>query len=352
MAGISGSRTALVHEMPHTLAALECRGALGVAGHPDRAGVGLPGRRGPAHVGRRDVRRSVAAWRARATSGSPPTPRRSPTASIRRPSSTARRKAETERTVTIRPAPDTMAYVTALLPMRQGCGGVRRAQAGRPTPPSTAAPAVRSWPTPSSNGSPAAPPRSPVPVAVNLVITDETLLGGERRPGASRGLRPDPRRGRARGWSATAVGDERSRATLRRLYRHPTSRCAGGDGIAVAALPQGAWRRSSTCATTPAAPRTATRRSATATTRSPDTATGRPAPPTGSASAKRCNYAKEAPGWQVTAGSDENGVHTAEFTTPTRHRYRSTAPPLPGSPDVEVTELEIRIGIALGKQAA
>jgi hypothetical protein len=36
---------------------------------------------------------------------------------------------------------------------------------------------------------------------------------------------------------------------------------------------------------------------------------------------ERCNYVKEAPGWHVCAG-DENGVHTAEFTTPTGMRHR------------------------------
>jgi hypothetical protein len=61
---------------------------------------------------------------------------------------------------------------------------------------------------------------------------------------------------------------------------------------------------------------------------------------------ERCNYTKEAPGWRVAAG-DENGVHTAEFVTPTGARYRSTAPPLPGAPTITVSEVEIRIGIAL-----
>jgi hypothetical protein len=64
-----------------------------------------------------------------------------------------------------------------------------------------------------------------------------------------------------------------------------------------------------------------------------------------------CNYAKESPGWRVTAGN-ENGVHTAEFVTPTGAQYRSTAPPLLGLPDVEVSELEVRIGIAIAEQAA
>ena len=67
---------------------------------------------------------------------------------------------------------------------------------------------------------------------------------------------------------------------------------------------------------------------------------------------ERCNYAKEAPGWQVTAGNDENGTHTAEFVTPTRHRYRSTAPPAPGPIQVHVSEVEVRIGIAIAEHDA
>ena len=66
----------------------------------------------------------------------------------------------------------------------------------------------------------------------------------------------------------------------------------------------------------------------------------------GWASVNGCNYAKEAPGWRV-AAADENGVHTAEFVTPTGARYRSTAPPLPGAPLIAVSEVEVRIGIAL-----
>ena len=59
-----------------------------------------------------------------------------------------------------------------------------------------------------------------------------------------------------------------------------------------------------------------------------------------------CNFVKESPGWQVSP-SEENGIHTAEFVTPTGAHYRSTAPPLPGSGMVTVSEVEIRIGIEL-----
>jgi hypothetical protein len=48
----------------------------------------------------------------------------------------------------------------------------------------------------------------------------------------------------------------------------------------------------------------------------------------------------------VIAG-DENGVHTAEFVTPTGRHYRSTAPPAPGPILVDVSEIEMRIGIAI-----
>ena len=59
-----------------------------------------------------------------------------------------------------------------------------------------------------------------------------------------------------------------------------------------------------------------------------------------------CNYVKESPGWQVST-CEVDGVHTAEFVTPTGAHYWSTAPPLPGSRMVTVSELEVRIGIEL-----
>ncbi|MET0455020.1 MAG: DUF222 domain-containing protein, partial [Mycobacterium sp.] len=86
-------------------------------------------------------------------------------------------RAERERTVTIRPAPDAMTYVTALLPMPQGvavyaslkrmadsCGDGRgRGQVMADTLVERV------------TGRPA---EVPVPVAVNVVLTDESLVGG------------------------------------------------------------------------------------------------------------------------------------------------------------------------------
>jgi hypothetical protein len=78
-------------------------------------------------------------------------------------------RAESERTVTIRPAPDTMTYVTALLPMTQGVSvyaALRRAADtcgdGRGHGQSPASGGAPRWlVTPSSNGSPGGPLRSP-----------------------------------------------------------------------------------------------------------------------------------------------------------------------------------------------
>ena len=64
------------------------------------------------------------------------------------------------------------------------------------------------------------PAEVPVPVAVNLVITDETLLAGDDRPGPDRGLRAGARGGRA-------ASDRRPRWTTG--GRGP--RCAGSTSI-------------------------------------------------------------------------------------------------------------------------
>jgi hypothetical protein len=45
-------------------------------------------------------------------------------------------------------------------------------------------------------------------------------------------------------------------------------------------------------------------------------------------------------------------VHTAEFVTPTGARYHSMAPPLPGAPLITVSEVELRIGVALANPHA
>ncbi len=130
-------------------------------------------------------------------------------------------KAETERTVTIRPAPDTMTYLTALLPVAQGVSvyaALRReadtcvdGRSGGQVMADTLVERVTGRSTATAT-----------PIAVNLVLSDETLLGGSTAPADINGYGPIPA-AVARELISSAAGDEGSRATLRRLYAHPAS---------------------------------------------------------------------------------------------------------------------------------
>jgi hypothetical protein len=146
----------------------------------------------------------------------------------------------------------------------------------------------------------------------------------------------------ARGLVSKALGDERSRCTLRRLYRHPKS----GQLVAMESrsrrFPKGLAKfidLPDQMCRTPYCDAPIRHRD------------GPTSAKNGLGDCERCNYTKEAPGWSVTAGT-ENGAHTARFETPTGHRYRSTAPSLPGPPHIDKTEMEVRIGIALAEYRA
>ena len=176
-----GFAKALVHEMPHTLAALESgvlsewRATLIVR---ESACLDVDDRRAldaelcadPAGLDGMGDARIAAAAKAIAY-------RLDPHAVVERAA-----KAENERTVTIRPAPDTMTYLTALLPVAQGVVGVcgaaprRRHHAvdGRSRGQVMADTLVERV-----TGRAAA---VPAPIAVNLVLSDETLLGGDSAP--------------------------------------------------------------------------------------------------------------------------------------------------------------------------
>src|SRR6185312_7268820 len=130
-------------------------------------------------------------------------------------------KAETERTVTIRPAPDTMAYVSILLPVAKGVGvyAALRREADTTFDGRSRGQVMADTAFERITGQPA---DVADPVAVEMVITDETLLGGDDTAAVVSGYGPIPA-SVARGLVDRAVTDERSRATLRRLYRHPKS---------------------------------------------------------------------------------------------------------------------------------
>lgn len=129
-----------------------------------------------------------------------------------------RRRAEADRTVTLRPAPDTMTYLTALLPVAQGVAAF--AALTRAADSSRAAGDARSKGqvmadtlvervTGQTNA-------TDVPVTVNLVISDQALLG-EDESSAVDGYGPLPA-DVARQWVAQATT-----VALRRLYAKPST---------------------------------------------------------------------------------------------------------------------------------
>jgi hypothetical protein len=144
----------------------------------------------------------------------------------------------------------------------------------------------------------------------------------------------------------SAVGEKDSRATLRRLYKHPRSGGLVAMESRARLFPKGLARfidvRDDTCRTPYCDAPIRHHDHATAHHRSGPTSAVN-----GLGECERCNYTKEATGWTVTAACDDKGCHTAEFTTPTGAVHRSTAPALPGAPRIELSQIEYRVGIEI-----
>jgi hypothetical protein len=144
-------------------------------------------------------------------------------------------KAAADRRVAIRPAPDAMSYVTALLPAAQGVSvyaALTRAAAAADDHRSRGA-VMADTLVERVTGRPV---RVPEPVAVNLVLSDETLLGGDTSPAVIEGYGPIP--------ASVARHPDQRCGHRRELPRHRATalspsghRGAGGHGIAIAALP-------------------------------------------------------------------------------------------------------------------
>ncbi|WP_018599455.1 DUF222 domain-containing protein [Mycobacterium sp. 155] len=259
-------------------------------------------------------------------------------------------KAAEDRTVTIRPAPDAMTVVRVLLPVAQGVGvyaALKRA-ADSTFDDRTRGQVMADTVVDRVTGHPA---QMPEPVAVNLIISDQTLLGDDDSPAVVEGYGPVPA-AVARSLVSDAVTDERSRATLRRLYRHPKSGALVAMESRSRLFPKGLAKfiglRDQTCRTPYCDAPIRHRDHA-----QPHAGGGPTSALNGLGECERCNYVKESPRWNVTT-DDENGVHTAEFVTPTGACYRSTAPPPPGPVEVyeSVTELQVAIEFARCAPAA
>jgi hypothetical protein len=344
-----GFAKALVHEMPNTLAALE-RGVLtewrATLIVRESACLDIEDRRAldtelcsdaDGLVGMGDARVAAAA---KAVAY-----RLDPRAVVDRAA-----HAEGERTVTIRPAPDTMTYLTALLPVAHGVAtyaALRRAADSSGDARSRGqVMADRLVECVTGRATAVA-----TPIAVNLVMSDEALLGGGSSAAIVAGYGPIPA-AVARRLVSAAVDDRSSRATLRRLYSHPRSAALVAMESRARLFPRGLARfidmRDQRCRTPYCDAPIRHRDHAT-----PDARGGPTSVANGQGMCERCNYTKEAAGWQVTAQVGESGTHTAEFVTPTGAHYRSTAPPAPGPVRLTTSEVEARIGISLvGDHAA
>jgi hypothetical protein len=341
-----GFANALVHEMPHTLAALESgvlsewRATLIVRESAcldveDRARLDVELCADPTRLTGMGDARVAAEAKSIAY-------RLDPHAVVDRAA-----RAETERTVTVRPAPDCMTYVTALLPVTHGVSvyaTLKRAadtcSDGRSRGQVMADTLIECV-----TGRPAS---EATPIAVKLVISDETLFGSDSDPARISGYGPVPA-GVARKIARCAIGDAAAKATLRRLYKHPRSGALLAMESRARLFPRGLAEfialRDDTCRTPYCdAPIRHTDHA------SPDARGGSTSAENGRGCCEACNYAKEADGWRVTASTDETGTHTTEFTTPTGAQYRSTAPPLPGSPTM--SHAEVQVGISITRHAA
>jgi hypothetical protein len=234
-------------------------------------------------------------------------------------------RAESERTVTVRPAPDNMAYVTVLLPMPKGVGvyAALKREADLTCDGRSRGQVMADTVYERVTGRAA---EVPVPINFNLVVTDETLLGGANTPALVPGYGPIPSTIACR-LASEAITDDRSKATLRRLYRHPKSGALVAMESRARLFPKGLAQfigfRDDTCRTpycdAPIRHTDHAERHANG---------GETTELNGLGKCDACNYAKEAPGWRETTARERDGTHTSEVTTPTGTVHRSKAPPL------------------------
>ncbi len=322
-----GFANALVHEMPHTLAALEAgvlsewRATLIVR---ESACLSVEHRRQLDAELCADMSRLVGWGNNRVEAEAKKIALRLDAAAVVERAA----RAAGDRCVTIRPAPDTMSYVTVLLPVAQGVAVYAACKRAADTAfdgrsrGQVMADTVYERVT----GRPAA---TPVPVALNLVMADTTLVGDDQESAWLEGYGPIPA-GFACRLIGDAVADKDTKATLRRLYRHPTS----GQLVAMESrsriFPKGLAAfiglRDQRCRTPYCDAPIRHRDHAT-----PVREGGETSAHNGLGDCAACNYTKDAPGWTATT-QQRDGEHVATLRTPTGATYQSTAPPLPGPP--------------------
>jgi uncharacterized protein DUF222/HNH endonuclease len=264
------------------------------------------------------------------------------------------RNAVADRRVSLRPAPDTMTYLTALLPVSAGVA-VHAALSRR-------ADTLAGTGDTRSRGQIMADdlvervtgtPGGITGIEIQLVMTDRTLFQGDSEPARLPGYGIVPA-----AWARAAVKDAAARdggaaaaeaahsadapsgnvafnVWLRRLYTAPgTGELTAMDSRArffPAGLRRFIQARDDTCRTP----------YCDAPIRHHDHIVpwhhgGTTTHGNGAGLCEACNHSKEAPGWRAVPrpgpGEALRVRHTIEIRTPTGHSYHSTAPPLPGTP--------------------
>ncbi len=242
-------------------------------------------------------------------------------------------KAVTERRVSVRPAPDLMVYLTALVPMQQGVQAYAQlkahAEAARATGDERGAGQIMADTLIERVTGRQPGKADDVPVTINLLVSDQTLLTGSDQPGivvegmaAGAGTVPG-----SVARNLAAHGIDADAAWLRAIYVDPRGRLLGTTSTSrfhpkgLATLLRA--REQGICATA----------WCDAPVRHIDHVTpfaegGPTSLDNGQGLCVRCNHAKQAPGWTQKA-TESNGRHAVETTTPTGHTHTFIAPTPP-----------------------
>ena len=246
-------------------------------------------------------------------------------------------KAESERRVSLRPAPDTMSVLRGFLPVAQGVSVLAALRQH--------ADSLRSRGDERSRGQimsdtlvervTGRASADGVPVEVRLVMTDQALMNygaASDEPAHLEGYGPVPAELARR---IAKTGGSKAGLWLRRLFTSPETgalvamesrRRHFDDGLADVLVVRDQVCRTPWCG---------------APIRHKDHVIpveerGVTSEANGQGLCEACNYAKQATGWQARASGGGAGEEI-EITTPTGHRYRSRPPPLPrGTPPSRV----------------
>lgn len=241
-------------------------------------------------------------------------------------------QAAKDRRVSIRPAPDGMVRLSALLPLVSGISVYaslkRHADATVGTDDRTHAQVMADALVERVTGAAAV---DALPVAVNVVVPDAVLLGDSTAAAHVTGYGPIPA-DTARGLIAESL-DADAATTLRRVYKAPTSGALVAMDSTARLFPAGLKHfldlRDEACRIPYCDAPIAEYDHADPHAQGGDTSAGN-----GGGMCLAHNRAKQNPGWRMTtADHTDTTRHTATITTPTGHSHISRAPAPPGHQD-------------------